>query len=160
MTFDGRPVKRVHYLFPQHREGNTGPGGGADIKDGAFTTASPAKVSSAGLTGSRSWDTTGVPYTENGEEVADGKALFPPTSSRWISPRNPLKKDFEVPLKPPPPKKKGPKEGPPTSEQSAGETPEVSPAFSFHFRARSARYAAVLLARNATERLAPTRASR
>lgn len=108
VTFDGKPVRKGFITFsPNVEKGNSGPGGGAQIRDGQFTTAR-----GKGVVGGSYWvkivGYDGAPFSESGEQVEDGKSLFPPYEFEMDFPKESVTKEFVVPLKPPPLKKKGP----------------------------------------------------
>lgn len=77
ITFQGKPVPKGFVRFiPDSSKGTRGPGGGASIKNGKFQA--PAKkgvVAGAYLIEIDGLD--GVPAKEGGEDLQDGKALFP-----------------------------------------------------------------------------------
>lgn len=96
---DGNPVPKGFITFiPNTKKGNSGPGGGAEIKDGHFETA-PGKgvVGGAYIVQIRGSD--GIPTKEEGEDVPDGKELFPPYQVEVDFPTENTEKDFTVPKK-------------------------------------------------------------
>lgn len=102
VTYQGKPVPSGYIkLIPDTSKGNSGPGGGAEIVDGTYRTPSgkgvvggPYIVEIVG--------TDGVPYTESGEEIPDGKPLFKAYETTFDFPKETTVKDFEVPDKVPP----------------------------------------------------------
>jgi hypothetical protein len=103
VTFDGKPVPTGYVTFePDTEKGNTGPGGGAEIRNGKFTT-SRGKGVVGGAYRVKIVGYDGKPTSANGEELADGKSLFPIYQTLVEFPKESITKDFEVPLKPPPP---------------------------------------------------------
>lgn len=97
VTYQGQAVPKGFVRFaPDTSKGNSGPGGGAPIEDGYFET--PREKGIVGgpyvvtITG-----TDGVPTTEFGEELPDGKQLFPAHRTRHEFPREDTEWDFDVP---------------------------------------------------------------
>jgi hypothetical protein len=99
VEFDGNPVpKGFITLIPNTKKGNNGPGGGAEIKDGRFETAvGKGVVGGAYVVQIRGSD--GVPYTEEGEDVPDGKDLFGTYEVEVDFPQENTVKDFTIPKK-------------------------------------------------------------
>jgi hypothetical protein len=97
VTFQGQPVpKGFITLEPDSDRGNSGPGGGTEIVNGKYDT----KVA-AGVVGGpykvRIVGTDGVPVTESGEELTEGKPLFAPFETTIEFPTQNSVKDFAVP---------------------------------------------------------------
>lgn len=115
VTFDGKPIKKGFIAFePDTAKGNTGRGGGALIVDGAYAT--PRGKGLGGASGAYIVKITGydgVPTTVSGEELLDGKPLFPTYQTTADLPAGTATKNFDVPLKattppkPPPTTKDG-----------------------------------------------------
>ncbi len=101
VTYDGQPVPRGFITFePDSEKGNSGPGGGAEIKDGRYRTdadmgviGGPHRVRIIGY--------DGVPTTVEGEELADGQPLFPPYETQVDFPKEDTTHDFTIPKSPP-----------------------------------------------------------
>lgn len=99
VTFDGKPVPKGFITFePDSKKGNSGPAGGAEIVNGSYKTPSgkgvaggPYKVKIVG--------TDGAPTTESGEELPDGKPLFPAYYTDVEFSGEDTTKDFAVPAK-------------------------------------------------------------
>lgn len=97
VTYDGKPVpKGFITLEPDSAQGNSGPGGGADIVNGKYDTKTamgfvggPYKVRITG--------TDGIPASIEGEELPDGKPLFLPFETTVDFPREATVRDFEIP---------------------------------------------------------------
>lgn len=97
VTYDGKPIpKGFITIEPDSEKGNTGPGSGAPITNGKFSTPSetghvggPHRVRIVGY--------DGVPTTEEGEELADGKPLFPTYETTVDLPKANGEQDFTVP---------------------------------------------------------------
>lgn len=97
VTYDGQPVPRGFItLEPDFDQGNSGPGGGAEIEDGQFRTdadmgvvGGPHRVRIVGY--------DGKPTTIEGEEIADGQPLFPPYETQVDFPQENTTHDFAVP---------------------------------------------------------------
>ncbi len=97
VTYDGKPVpKGFITIEPDSEKGNTGPGSGAPIADGEFST--PAETGHVGGPHRiRIVGYDGVPTTEEGEELADGKPLFPTYETTVDLPKENGTQDFTVP---------------------------------------------------------------
>lgn len=99
VTYDGKPVPVGFVTFsPDYEKGNSGPGGGAPIKDGKFETelgkgvvGGPYEVRIVGYTGQRT--------TESGEELQDGPPLFPAYTTTMDFPKEASTQDFVIPTK-------------------------------------------------------------
>lgn len=97
VTYDGKPVpKGFVTLTPNTDKGNTGPGGGAPIVDGRYTTpkdmglvGGPHRVKIVGY--------DGIPTAVGGEKIPDGKSLFPPYEAEVDLPKQDGEQNFEVP---------------------------------------------------------------
>lgn len=98
VTYDGKPVpKGFITLEPNSEQGNSGPGGGADIVNGKYDTKAamgivggPYKVRITG--------TDGMPTSIEGEELPDGKPLFLPFETTVDLPKQASVRDFEIPI--------------------------------------------------------------
>ncbi len=96
-TFAGKPIPKGFITFsPDASKGNSGPGSGAAIENGRYVTeegkgvvGGPHVVKIVG--------TDGVPATESGEELPDGKSLFKPFEASADLPKENGEKDFDVP---------------------------------------------------------------
>jgi len=100
VTHYGEPVPKGFIEFiPDTEKGNSGPGGGAEIEGGEYAT--PRQK---GIVGGhyivRIRGTDGVPTTEEGEELPEGKELFPLYETRVEFPSEDTTRDFEVPAEP------------------------------------------------------------
>lgn len=97
VTYKGKPVPKGFITFePDSSKGNEGPGGGAEIVDGEYSTESgkgvlggPYRVKIVGY--------DGVPTRQSGEELPDGKPLFIPYETTVDFPKESTEKDFDVP---------------------------------------------------------------
>tara|TARA_R110002072_G_scaffold303142_1_gene495867 strand:+ start:152079 stop:152564 length:486 start_codon:yes stop_codon:yes gene_type:complete len=97
VTYDGKPVPKGFVTFyPDSEEGNSGPGGGAEIRDGVYRTAAgkgvvggPHRIRIIGF--------DGIARTESGEELADGASLFTPYESSIDFPKADTVQNFEIP---------------------------------------------------------------
>ena len=97
VLFRGKPVpKGSIHLSPDTEKGNQGPGVVIPIKNGRYQTQSdlgsvggPMIVKITGL--------DGVPYTEGGETITDGRPLFPLYQAEVELPKKSEVFDFEVP---------------------------------------------------------------
>ena len=97
VTYDGQPVpKGFITLEPDSAQGNSGPGGGADIINGKYDTKT-----AMGMVGGpyrvRITGTDGTPVSIEGEELPEGKPLFQPYESTVDFPKEPTVRDFEIP---------------------------------------------------------------
>jgi hypothetical protein len=99
VEYGGQPVPKGFVTFiPNTKKGNSGPGGGAEIKDGKFETADgKGVVGGAYIVQIRGSD--GIPTKEEGEDVPDGKELFAPYQVEVDFPTEDIEKDFTVPQK-------------------------------------------------------------
>jgi hypothetical protein len=96
VTYDGKPVPKGFVTFsPDTEAGNSGPGGGAEVRDGVYQTA-PGKGVVGGPHRVRIIGFDGIARTESGEELADGAALFPTYQSTVDFPKADATHDFEV----------------------------------------------------------------
>ncbi|WP_425614781.1 hypothetical protein NA78x_004660 [Anatilimnocola sp. NA78] len=96
VTFNGQPVpKGTIILEPDIERGNSGPGGGAEIVNGQYDTKLEAGVV-GGAYKVRINGTDGVPVTESGETLAEGKPLFPTYETVVEFAKEKTVKDFEV----------------------------------------------------------------
>lgn len=99
VTHNGSPVKRGFIIFePDFEKGNSGPGGGAEIREGKYRTPKEKGVV-GGAYKIKIVGFDGNPTTESGEELADGKPLFDPYHTTVEFPEEDTTKDFEVPVK-------------------------------------------------------------
>ncbi len=94
VTFDGKPVPSGTITFLP-AQGNTGPGGNANIKDGKYDTAIDGKGPTGGphdvvITG---FDGNADP----GNEMPLGKPLFSEYKTKADLPKEKATQDFEVP---------------------------------------------------------------
>jgi len=97
VTYDGEPVpKGFIMLSPDTSKGNKGPGSGAKIVDGKFETQD-GKGTVGGWHKVRITGSDGIPTTENGEELPDGKQLFPAYETEIELPKEDSEQSFEVP---------------------------------------------------------------
>lgn len=98
VTYDGKPVpKGFITLIPDSEKGNSGPGGGATIVDGTYQSekgkgivGGAYRVEIVGFDGVAG-------QSEDGEELADGKPLFPKYTTTVEFPMDDATKDFEIP---------------------------------------------------------------
>jgi hypothetical protein len=97
VTYKGQPVPKGHLVFePDTDQGNAGPGSGARIESGQYRTppgqgvvGGPHRVKIVGY--------DGVPTTEEGEELPQGRSLFVPYVTTVDFPKADVRQDFEVP---------------------------------------------------------------
>ena len=97
VTYDGKPVPKGFVTFePDAAANNSGPGGGAPIENGSYSTGveagvvgGPYKVRIVGY--------DGVPAKMEGETLPDGQPLFAPFETTFDFPKETSEKDFEVP---------------------------------------------------------------
>jgi hypothetical protein len=96
ITFKGQPVpKGFVRLIPDASKGTKGPGGGAPIVNGKFhAPASKGVVAGAYLIEIDGLD--GVAAKEGGEELQDGKALFPMVRVEHEFPNDDSVWDYDV----------------------------------------------------------------
>jgi len=100
VTFNGKPVPAGYITFaPDGSKGNSGPGGGAPIRDGEYRTE-PGKGIVGGPYVVRIVGTEGVPATIQGEQVPEGRPLFAPYVTEVDLPHDSTVRDFEVPTSP------------------------------------------------------------
>lgn len=106
VTWNGKPVPKGFITFvPDTEKGNSGPGGGAEIIDGKYRTPrGKGVVGGAYKVQIVGYD--GVAYKEKGEDVVSGKSLFNMYETTAEFPKESTTKDFTVPEKVEPPKKK------------------------------------------------------
>lgn len=111
VTFKGQPVKKGFISFePDGEKGNKGPGGGAPIVDGNYSTPrGKGMVGGPYLVKIIGFD--GVPTSQSGEELPDGKALFPIYQVEVDFPKQNTNQDFDVPADAVKPKPKPGKSG-------------------------------------------------
>lgn len=98
VTFKGEPVPTGYIQFyPDSEKGNSGPGTGAEIKKGRYSTPTGKGV----VGGPHVVEITGqdgVPITVEGEgEISEGTELFPRYKTTVDLPKESGKQDFEVP---------------------------------------------------------------
>ena len=97
VTHKGKAVPKGFITFiPDTSKGNSGPGGGAEIIDGEYSTAD-GKGISGGPYIVQIVGFDGVPYTESGEEIPEGKSLFNKYETTVDFPKDSTVKDFVVP---------------------------------------------------------------
>lgn len=97
VTFEGKPVPTGYISFvPDAAKGNTGPGAGATISNGKFATEA-GKGTIGGVHRVKIVGFDGVPYTEEGEEIKDGRSLFRPWEFNADLPMQNANVDYEVP---------------------------------------------------------------
>ena len=98
VTYAGQPVSKGFVTFsPDASQGNNGPGSGAAIVDGQFVTpAGKGVVGGPHVIRIVGYD--GVPATEQGEELPDGKSLFTPYETVLDLPAEPSEQNFEIPV--------------------------------------------------------------
>jgi hypothetical protein len=97
VTYDGQPVpKGFVTITPDTSKGNEGPGGGAEIVDGKFRTPS-GKGIIGGPHVVRIVGYDGVPTRMEGEELPDGKSLFPPYQANIDFPKQDSEHSFAIP---------------------------------------------------------------
>lgn len=98
VTYDGKPVVAGFVTFaPDTAKGNSGPGGGAPIRNGNYRTdadkgivGGPHKVRIIGY--------DGVKTIVEGEELTDGKPLFEPYEASINFPKQTSTQDFVIPV--------------------------------------------------------------
>ncbi len=99
VTYQGKPVPKGFIRFvPDRSIGNRGSGGGAPIIDGQYAT-SEAKGVVGGPHLVTVTGTDGVPYAEYGEEIPDGRQLFPTYQLQFDFPKEDTDWDVDVPEK-------------------------------------------------------------
>lgn len=98
VRYDGKPVPQGYLQFaPDRKQGNTGPGTSATIKEGRYQT-----IGELGIIGGphvvKITGTDGIPYkTEEGLKIPIGRAIFPEYEVRVDFPKEASTHDFEVP---------------------------------------------------------------
>lgn len=98
VVYEGQPVPRGFVTFaPDTEAGNSGPGGGAPIHNGMYSTKKNGKGIVGGPHSVRIIGYDGVPTTMEGEELADGKPLFPPYETKLDLPKQDGTHDFVIP---------------------------------------------------------------
>ena len=101
VTHNGQPVpKGFITLEPDSEQGNSGPGGGAEIVNGKYDTKIEKGIV-GGFYKVRITGTDGVPVTISGEELPDGTPLFEPYETKIDFPKETTTRDFEVGKSPP-----------------------------------------------------------
>ena len=98
VTYAGKPVPVGFVTFiPDTDKGNKGPGGGADVKDGKYDTASgkgmvggPHKIQVVGF--------DGIPVVIAGSKFEEGTPLFPRNEFEADLPSEAGTFDIEVPV--------------------------------------------------------------
>jgi len=97
VTYDNKPVKRGFITFePDFDKGNSGPGGGCEIHDGAYSTP-PGKGIVGGPYKVKIIAFDGIATTESGEDLVDGKPLFPPFHTTLEFAKQETTSNFDVP---------------------------------------------------------------
>ncbi len=101
VTFRGQSVpKGFIRLVPDRSKGNRGPGGGAPIIDGQYATSEEKGIVGGPhlvtVTGS-----DGVPYSEDGEDIPEGRQLFPAYKLQFDFPKEDTDWDIDVPERAP-----------------------------------------------------------
>ncbi|MDX1946058.1 MAG: hypothetical protein SFU86_11730 [Pirellulaceae bacterium] len=97
VTFDGQPVPKGFITFePDADAGNSGPGGGAPIENGRYSTGLEAGVVGGAYT-VKIVGYDGVPTQMEGETLADGQPLFVPYQTKVEFAKEKAEKNFEVP---------------------------------------------------------------
>ncbi len=96
ITFEGQPVPMGFIKFtPDTSQGNSGPGAGAPIENGTYSTPSgKGLVGGPHIVEIAGWD--GVPITESGETLPEGTELFPLYHTRFDFPKDDGEHDFAV----------------------------------------------------------------
>jgi hypothetical protein len=97
VTHKGKAVPKGFITFiPDTSKGNSGPGGGAEIINGEYTTPDDKGIhGGAYIVQIVGFD--GVPYSESGEEIPEGKSLFAKYQLAVDLPKESTTKDFTVP---------------------------------------------------------------
>jgi hypothetical protein len=97
VTYGGQPVPKGFITFePDAAAGNSGPGGGAPIENGRYSTGLEAGVVGGDYT-VKIVGYDGVPTKMEGETLADGKSLFAPYQANVEFPKEATEKNFDVP---------------------------------------------------------------
>ena len=97
VTYDGKPIPFGFVRFePDASKGNTGPGAGAQVKNGEFTTPNRK-----GIVGGPHqvivYATDGIPTKIDGEDAPQGKPLFADYKAQVDFPRNDFEWNVDVP---------------------------------------------------------------
>jgi hypothetical protein len=97
VTYDGQPVpKGFITILPDDSKGNDGPGGGAPIENGVYCTpAGKGIVGGPHLVRIVGYD--GVPISMAGEEIPEGKLLFPAYETTIDFPKQATEQNFDIP---------------------------------------------------------------
>jgi len=97
VTFDKQPVPKGFITFaPDDTAGNKGPGGGAEVINGKFKTeVSKGVVGGPHIVQIVAYD--GISTKVEGEELPDGKSLFPTYTTTVNFPKQDTVTDFDVP---------------------------------------------------------------
>lgn len=97
VTFDKQPVPKGFITFaPDDTAGNKGPGGGAEVINGKFKTdTGKGVVGGPHIVQIVAYD--GISTKVEGEELPDGKALFPTYTTTVTFPKQDTVSDFDVP---------------------------------------------------------------
>ncbi len=99
VTYKGQPVPKGYITFaPDGSKGNKGPGGLAMIVNGDYRTEAGKGVV-GGAYQIRIIGMDGKPTQESGEELLDGKPLFPPYETAMELPMQNHQHNFEIPEK-------------------------------------------------------------
>lgn len=98
VTYDGKPVVAGFVTFaPDTSKGNSGPGGGASIRNGKYRTdADKGIVGGPHLVRIIGYD--GIKTVMEGEELTDGKPLFEPYEASIDFPKQDGTHDFVIPV--------------------------------------------------------------
>ncbi len=97
VSFRGQPVPKGSItLEPDGDAGNSGPGGGAEIVNGRYSTGLEGGVV-GGPYVIRIVGYDGVEANMAGETLPDGKPLFRPFETTFDFPKESITKDFEIP---------------------------------------------------------------
>ncbi len=96
VTFQGKPVPKGFIKFlPDPGKGNSGPGGGAEIVNGSYSTPAGKGVQGGAYYVEIS-GYTGVETSADGETLPDGESLFPPYRTTVDLPKESTEQNFEV----------------------------------------------------------------
>ena len=97
VTFKGEPIPQGFITFePDADQGNSGPGGGAQIDQGVYSTGVEKGVVGGAYT-VKIVGYDGKVITMEGEELKEGTPLFPPYYTSVDFPQSESTKDFDVP---------------------------------------------------------------
>lgn len=99
VTFKGQPLPAGRiYFMPDSKQGNKGATGFADVKSGAYDTASGGRGSAGGpmIVKIEGWDPSQQVKSEKTHESSP-KVLFPPYQTNVDLPKEDTTKDFDVP---------------------------------------------------------------